>query len=451
MHQPKSNLTKCVILSFFILFLFSSFGINNNQNTFVVVLDAGHGGEDAGAKGYDGIREKDVTLDVALLVGELIKLKHKEVKVIYTRETDVFIPLQERARIANKNKANLFISIHCNANNKITASGTETFVLGLHRNDDNFEVSKRENSVIFLEDNYEEKYEGFDPRSPASVIGLTLMQNTHLDNSIQLAKFIEDNFSYSNRFSRGVKQAGFLVLRQTAMPSVLTEIGFITNPEEGSFLGSEEGKVKVAQDIYSSFKSYKEFVEDKSKVSFIQKKNEEKIEPKIQPKIEIKNEPKIEQNLAVNLEKPNPNKSYKIQFLNSKNRYKSGSVELKGLSPVEVVETNNSYKYYYGATNYESEKNRLLQTVKNAGFPDAFVVEVDKNASRETYTIQLLSTKKNIPLSFFEKKGLKNVIQIKEKGFFKYLYTKEASPEEIKTILKQIKEKIAKDAFIIYQ
>ncbi len=427
MHYLKTNLIKSILLSISFLFFCGSFAPNKNNNIFVLVLDAGHGGDDGGAKGYGGIREKDITLDVTLALGKLIEKTHKDVKVIYTRETDVFIPLQERARIANKNKASLFISIHCNATNNLSASGTETYVLGLHRNEENFEVSKRENSVIFLEDNYEEKYEGFDPRSPASVIGLTLLQNTHLDNSILFAKHVEDNFILSNRLSRGVKQAGFLVLRQTAMPSVLTEIGFITNSEEGLFLGSEEGKGKVVEDIYKSFKKYKDFIEDKSKGVSVNK-------------IET---PKVE-------EKPVKDKIFRVQFLTSKNQYKEDSPFLKGLYPIEIIKYNDTFRYYYGGTSYESEKNKQLKTVKSAGFSDAFISEFDKINTKEVYSVQLIANYKKLSDNYFTKKGLKEVKRVKEDGMYKYFYKKSVNYEEIKKNLSEIKTKGFKDAFIIF-
>ena len=223
----------------------------------VVVIDPGHGGKDPGAVGKTA-KEKDIVLGVALKLGKLIKKNYPNVKVIYTRETDVFIELNERASIANRNNANLFISIHVNSVDGNTSShGTETFVMGLHKNDANLAVAKRENSVILQEDNYSSKYDGFDPNDPESNIIFSLFQNAYSDQSQLLAASVEDEFKTLKRFDRGVKQAGFLVLWKTAMPSILTELGFISNPEEEQYLKSEAGQNELAISIYNAFAKYK--------------------------------------------------------------------------------------------------------------------------------------------------------------------------------------------------
>jgi N-acetylmuramoyl-L-alanine amidase len=224
-----------------------------------VVIDAGHGGKDSGAKGKL-YREKDITLSVALKLGQYIEQNLPDVKVIYTRKTDVFIPLFERAEIANKNQADLFISIHCNSvpGKKTYIKGTETFVMGLHTAEENLEVAKRENEVVLLEDNYKTKYGGFDPNAPESHIILSMFQNVFIDRSILFAEKIESQFkNKANRASRGVKQAGFVVLKATSMPSVLVELGFLSNPEEEIYMKSEEGQNILASAIYRAFKEYK--------------------------------------------------------------------------------------------------------------------------------------------------------------------------------------------------
>lgn len=223
-----------------------------------VVLDAGHGGKDAGCSGKNS-REKDIALDITLRVGQLIKRHHPDVEVIYTRKIDEFVPLHERAAIANKNQADLFISVHCNTTPKRnSALGTETFVLGLHRAEDNLMVAKRENSVIVQENNYEQHYDGYDPNSDEGHIMLSMYQNAFLDQSIALANLIEEEFkSHGQRVSRGVKQAGFLVLRNTVMPSVLIEAGFLNNSKEEQILASEEGKDRTAAAIFNAFTKYK--------------------------------------------------------------------------------------------------------------------------------------------------------------------------------------------------
>lgn len=223
-----------------------------------VVIDAGHGGKDPGAIGKTA-KEKDIVLSVALKLGQLIKKNYPNVKVIYTRDKDVFVELNERANIANRNNANLFISIHVNAiDGNSSTHGTETFVMGIHKNDANLAVAKRENSVILQEDNYSSKYDGFDPNDPESNIVFSLFQNAYSDQSLLLAASIEEEYKTSlKRFDRGVKQAGFLVLWKTAMPSVLTEIGFISNSEEETYLKSEAGQNEMAVSIYNAFAKYK--------------------------------------------------------------------------------------------------------------------------------------------------------------------------------------------------
>ncbi|NND06807.1 MAG: N-acetylmuramoyl-L-alanine amidase [Saprospiraceae bacterium] len=223
-----------------------------------VVLDAGHGGKDPGCSGKHS-HEKDVALDVTLRVGQLIKKHHPDVQVIYTRDRDKFVPLHERANIANKSQADLFISIHCNTTAKRnSAMGTETFVMGLHRAEDNLDVAKRENSVIIHEEDYESYYGGYDPNSDEGHITLSMYQNAFLDQSIALANMVENELEgHGQRVSRGVKQAGFLVLRNTVMPSILIEAGFLNHSKEETFLVSEEGKSKIAQSVFNAFTKYK--------------------------------------------------------------------------------------------------------------------------------------------------------------------------------------------------
>jgi len=226
-----------------------------------VVIDAGHGGKDPGTIGAVS-REKDIALKIALQVGKYIEENMKGVEVIYTRKTDVFIELKERANIANRNKAHLFISIHCNATGNKGVSGTETFVMGNKNFEGNFDIVKRENSVILLEDDFEENYEGFDPKSPESYMMFNLMQKAYFSNSLSLAQKIEGDFtSRVNRKSRGVKQAPFYVLWTTSMPSVLIETGFLSNSAEEQYLNSKNGQTYLASAIYRSIKAYKEEIE----------------------------------------------------------------------------------------------------------------------------------------------------------------------------------------------
>ncbi|MFT6850215.1 MAG: N-acetylmuramoyl-L-alanine amidase [Sphingobacteriales bacterium] len=226
-----------------------------------IVIDAGHGGHDPGCSGKFS-KEKNVALDIALKLGRYIEENIPEVNVIYTRKTDVFIELYERARIANEANADLFISIHCNANHNTSAYGTETITMGLHKSKVNLETAQRENGVILLEDNYEQNYDGFDPSSPEAYIMFSMFQNAFLDRSIDLASKVEQQFrDRVSRKSRGVKQAGLLVLFKTTMPSILVETGFLTNPKEERFLNSKDGQSYIASAIYRAFKEYKNGIE----------------------------------------------------------------------------------------------------------------------------------------------------------------------------------------------
>jgi len=249
----------------FILISLSTFGqhkyTSSNFRVKTIVIDAGHGGKDPGAvngKTY----EKDIVLAIALKLGKLIKNNLKDVRVIYTRDSDEFIELFERANIANRNKANVFISIHCNTGPLEKMIGTETYAMGIEKNGSNLEVSKRENSVVILEENYLAKYDGFDPNSPEAHIIFSLYQNAYLDQSLNLASKVENQMKLrARRNSRGVKQAGFLVLWKTAMPSILIETGFISNPDERKYLCSDSGQTNIANSVFKAFKEFKSELE----------------------------------------------------------------------------------------------------------------------------------------------------------------------------------------------
>ena len=229
-----------------------------SMQAFTLVIDAGHGGKDPGAAGRKS-KEKNINLAVALELGRLVAKNCPDVKVVYTRKTDVFVELDERARIANKAKADLFISIHVNSTAaRVGPQGTETYTLGMHRAADNLEVAKRENSVITLESNYEQRYEGFDPKSSESYIIFELMQDQNMEKSVRLARLIQQQMrSSAKRVDKGVFQAGFLVLRATSMPSALVELGYINNPTEELYLTSKDGQAALARSIYNAFVQYK--------------------------------------------------------------------------------------------------------------------------------------------------------------------------------------------------
>lgn len=244
---------------FFIAFIISLL-TPSRSHAYTLVIDAGHGGKDAGALGFVS-KEKNINLAIALAFGKLVEQNCPDVKVVYTRKTDTFIELDQRARIANRNKADLFVSIHTNSTaagrKGTTARGTETYTLGMHRAADNLAVAKRENSVITLESNYEERYEGFDPRSSESYIIFELMQDTHMQQSVRFAGMVQNQFAtHARRVNKGVFQAGFLVLRNTSMPSVLIELGYINNRQEEQFLNSADGIAKMSRAIFNAFQGY---------------------------------------------------------------------------------------------------------------------------------------------------------------------------------------------------
>lgn len=252
-----------LILSWIVLCSFT-FKSDAEGGIKTIVIDAGHGGKDPGARGRIS-REKDIVLDITLQLARKIKTEMPQVKVVLTRATDKFVDLNERSNIANRRKADLFISIHCNSlpKNKVSPAGTETFVMGLHKSDENLEVAKRENAVILLEKDYEDKYNGFNPNSPLAYIMLANRQSAYIASSLNFAGKIERQFKkHADRSSRGVKQAGFMVLWQTAMPSVLVEAGFLSHAQEEKYLNSEEGQDQIAESIFRAFKQYKEEVEE---------------------------------------------------------------------------------------------------------------------------------------------------------------------------------------------
>lgn len=254
-HKIAVSTIACSILFISI----SGFKTTFSEKLNVLVIDAGHGGKDPGTGNG---KEKKYALDIALKLGSKIKDEYSNIKVIYTRDSDEFIPLHQRAHIANKNKADLFISIHCNANVQSSKlSGTETYIMGLHKTEENLELAKRENNVVLLEENYKKSYKGFDPRSPLAHIMLANYQNAFMHQSLSFASKVERAIPAFGHKSRGVKQAGFLVIWETTMPSVLIETGYLTNPSDAEMLGTENGRNKISKAIFKAFKEYKNEVE----------------------------------------------------------------------------------------------------------------------------------------------------------------------------------------------
>ncbi|GHU55836.1 N-acetylmuramoyl-L-alanine amidase [Bacteroidia bacterium] len=336
------------------------------EKIFTVVIDAGHGGHDIGAPGAT-VKEKVINLAVALKLGNLISENLNDVKVIYTRKTDRFIGLDERANIANRNKADLFISIHTNAVEKASqVSGAETYTMGLARSEENLEVAKRENSVILLEEDYQQKYEGFDPNSAESNIMFSLMQNRHMEQSISFASEIQKSFKTAKRNDRGVRQAGLLVLRKTSMPSVLVELGFISNATEERFMKSADGQKKLAKALYDAFVIYKREFDRKKELTATTVTTKKPTEQANETK-----KPATQTTAA----DTKSQLTYRVQILASKTKINAGSRQFKGYKNVAYVEDNGFYKYMYGeSTNLDSIK--VIRKKILPDFKDAFVVPI---------------------------------------------------------------------------
>ena len=339
---------------------------------FTVVIDPGHGGRDPGAVGRKG-KEKNINLNVALKLGNLIQANHKDVRIVYTRQKDVFVTLDKRAQIANNAKADLFISIHTNSVARgRTVRGTETYTLGLHRTDDNLEVAKKENSVILIENDYEQRYAGFNPNSAESYIIFEFLQDKNMEKSVDFATQIQRQFkNTAKRIDKGVHQAGFLVLRETTMPGVLVELGYISTPDEERYLLSEAGTSALAKSIYQAFANYKNRHDSPSARS---------VEPSpTLPKESTpdKPAPKTEKKAPA----PAPKKSntsqgkpvFKIQILASDKKLSNQSKQFKGLSPVGYYQEKGLYKYTYGDN---TDYNKVLRTKKQIAskFKGAFIV-----------------------------------------------------------------------------
>ncbi|RKS53131.1 N-acetylmuramoyl-L-alanine amidase [Gillisia mitskevichiae] len=355
----KTNSIKVLVLLLTGILISASTPNKNytEKSKFVVVLDAGHGGKDPGNRG-GGFQEKDIALNIILKIGAELE-KDNNIKVVYTRDSDVFIPLEKRGKIANDAKADLFVSVHCNAHNS-QASGTETFVLGIHRNSTNFEVAKRENSVIFLEENYEVTYDGFDPNSPESSIGMTIMQEEYLDQSILLADFVQKKFTHDlKRTNRGVKQAGFIVLHQTYMPSVLIETGFLTNKEEGPYLNSSNGQSKMADAIVDAIKDYSHSI-NLGVLDNLEKNA---------PVAVTTQEKKIEE-----FKDSYEGITFKVQLAASSKKLEPKSSNFKGLTPVFREKEGKLYKYYFGATSSYSQIQNLHEQAKTKGYKTSYLV-----------------------------------------------------------------------------
>lgn len=378
-----------------------------SQKQFTVVIDAGHGGNDPGAIGRRG-REKNINLNVALKLGRLIENNCNNTRVVYTRKKDIFVPLHTRAEIANNAKADLFISIHTNsvASQSSKVCGTETYTLGLHRTQENLEVAKKENSVILIEDDYKQRYAGFNPNSAESYIIFEFLQDKYMSQSVSFATMIQQQFRQNaRRADKGVHQAGFLVLRETSMPSVLIELGYITNPGEEAYLLSENGSSALAQSIYQAFLNYKQRSQ-KSTTSALpaSEPEEDTITEQSAPQQEyaetLPSEEMVSEQASVQKSSRPTEKAqtakpvFKIQILTSDRVLPSRSRLFKGLSPVSYYKENGIYKYTYGeGTDY----NRILRLKRNkvdSKFKDAFIIAF-KNGEKMNINQAIREFKKN--------------------------------------------------------
>ena len=376
--------SKIKIIVTFILILISLAGYSQSNN-FKVTLDAGHGAHDYGAV-YEGRIEKNIALAVVLKVGKILAAT-PQMEVNYTRKTDVFIDLIERANIANRFNANIFVSIHCNANRNTAADGTETYVMGLSKVASNLEAAKKENSVITLEKDYKQKYEGFDPNSPETMIGMTLMQEEYLDNSISLASKVEDAFEDLGKKIRGggVKQAPFMVLHKAYMPRVLIEMGFISNTLEGNKLNTEEGQDEIAKAIADAVISYKKEYYGSGEVEIFEERPSQKINEKPLRDTVIPAKPKMSSQSVESAQTKkmaeNSKPVFKVQLSASSKRLELLPKNFNGLKNISVAYENRVYKYMYGETaDYDEAKNQLKEA-KEKGYNSAFLIAF-KNGSK---------------------------------------------------------------------
>lgn len=386
-----------VTLTVFLFFSSSIFA----QKKFIIVLDAGHGGKDIGAtRKYSDlgtVMEKDVTLAIILKLGRLLE-KDKDFKVIYTRKIDEFPSLIERTTLANRNHADLFLSVHVNSSKSSSteARGTETFVQGPAQNKANLEIAKAENDVIFLDAKDKEVFASYDPNSPESLIALKIQQSKYLEGSLYIGNFVEDNLvKNGKRPSRGVKQANLHVLRMNAMPSILTETGFVNNYDDAAYITSEDGQKEIAESIYDAVVTYKKRID----------RNQKKVEEEKPKELPLKND-------------------FRILLMSTPYKYNEGDPALKGLKYILTIKENGLYKYYYSVTNFASIKEANLKTAKDAGFKNATAISFIPNQKMNSgyYRIEIYAGKEKLPKSSPILKTLENIEKEKADGVFYYYY-----------------------------
>jgi N-acetylmuramoyl-L-alanine amidase len=396
-----------ILLALILCSTHSVVGQKIDSQTKTIVIDAGHGGKDPGT--IVGLaKEKNIVLDIALKLGKLIKQSQKNIKVVYTRDGDYFIPLMDRPQIANKVNADLFISIHANYCSSPSINGTETYVLGLHRTEDNLNVAKKENSVILLEDDYTKRYEGFNPNLSESYIMFELMRDTYLDQSLRFASILQSNFKIqAQREDREVRQAGFLVLRETSMPSVLIETGYLSNKKENSYLLTDAGRSEIAQSIYKSLLSYLTKIDTNDHLS-VQPEKENVIEKTpVQKTTSIKTPVQTKPQVAISKENagktaekrtgyekqndikdsvkedrtPDNKTTYAIQIGAFSRKINPDSKAFKGISPLKLMIIQGKYKYFcYESDSFQVTKSHFSTVAKS--FPDAFIVSISNNQTK---------------------------------------------------------------------
>lgn len=408
------------------LLLLLSFTFAGAQKKFTVVLDAGHGGSDFGANRVypetGRLNEKDVTLAIVLKVGRMLE-KNKDYKIIYTRKIDEYPSLLDRTNLANRSKADLFISVHCNASPRTAPYGTETFVQGPDQNKTNLEVAKAENDVIFLDEKDREMFASYDPKSPESLIALKIQQSKYLESSLLFGSFVEENFEKKDkRFSRGVKQQNLHVLRLNAMPSVLIETGFISNYDDAMYLASEKGQNEIAESIYNAILSYKKTIDRNKSVA------QEPAKPEEKP---LKND-------------------FRILLMSSPMKYNSTDPALKGLSDIVTIKEGTLYKYYYSVTNFASVRDNNLRSAKDAGFQNSTSISFvpDQKLGVGYYTLELAVTEQKLSSNSPMLGTLKDVNRDKVAGKFYYTYGKFSTLEEALKTQKEIEGKGVKNTVI---
>ena len=412
------RVTLTVILTLFFIPIYAQ------NKKFTVVLDAGHGGSDPGSyrtfSDLGTLNEKDITLAVTLLIGKKLE-KNKDFKVIYTRKTDVYPTLTERTNLTNRSKADLFVSMHCNASKRSEAYGTETFVQGPNQNKENLEVAKAENDVIYLDEQDRETFASYDPNSPESLIALKIQQSKYLESSLLLGGLIEDSFvNKDKRFSRGVKQQNLHVLRRNATPSVLVEMGFVSNYEDAKYISSQEGQEAIAESVYQSIVNYKKRLDRNVKVDPVKE-----------------------------AEKPLKN-DYRVLLMSSTTKYNDGDPAFKGLKYILTIKEGSMYKYYYSTTNYASIKEQNVKTAKDAGFRTAWAVAFTPNQklSNGYYTIEVAASENRLPKESPILTKLKDVEREKTGGVHYYTYGNVKTLEEAIKLKKEVEDKGIKNVVI---